>query len=215
MKLFIDTANTDEIREVNSWGVLSGVTTNPSLAAKEGRPYRDGVKEICSIVDGPVSAECVTMTADELVPEAKELAAIADNVVVKVPMMEEGLKATRRLADDGVRINMTLVFSVNQALLAAQAGAAYVSPFIGRVDDIGRDGVELVSDIVDAFAVYDLPCEVIAASIRNPLHVTQVALAGADVATIPYAVFKAMVKHELTDQGIEKFLADWEKIKHL
>lgn len=215
MKVFIDTANIEEIKEANSWGILDGVTTNPTLVAKENKEFISTVKEIASIVKGPVSAEAVSNKEDEIVKEAKELAKIADNIVVKVPITEEGLKATRELADAGVRVNMTLVFSVNQALLAARAGASYISPFIGRLDDAGHDGMQTLLDIVSVYANYDLATEIIAASIRHPLHVVQAAQIGVDIVTCPFDVLKAMVKHPLTEKGISKFLEDWDKIKNL
>ncbi len=213
MKIFIDTANIDQIREVNSWGILNGVTTNPTLCAKENRPFREAIKEICSIVDGPVSAEAVSLERDGIIKEARELSRVAPNVVVKVPMMVEGLAATKVLSQEGIKVNMTLVFSVNQALLAAQVGATYVSPFVGRLDDIGNDGISILADIVAAYRNYDIKTQIISASIRHPMHVVQSALVGADIATIPYDVLKSMVKHSLTDKGIEKFLEDWAKLK--
>ncbi len=213
MKIFIDTANIDQIREVNSWGILNGVTTNPTLCAKENRPFREAIKEICSIVDGPVSAEAVSLERDGIIKEARELSMVAPNVVVKVPMMVEGLAATKVLSQEDIKVNMTLVFSVNQALLAAQVGATYVSPFVGRLDDIGNDGISILADIVAVYGNYDIKTQVISASIRHPMHVVQSALVGADIATIPYDVLKSMVKHSLTDKGIEKFLEDWAKLK--
>ncbi len=213
MKLFIDTANIDHIREVNGWGVLDGVTTNPTLCAKEGREFREVIAEICAEVDGPVSAEAVSLRRDEIIDEARELANIAPNVVVKVPVTPEGLAATKVLSAEGVRVNMTLIFSANQALLAAKAGAAYASPFIGRIDDTGHDGMMLIDEISTIYDNYGIPTEIIAASIRHPLHVTQAALLGADIATAPYEVIKAMVKHPLTDKGIDSFLKDWQKLQ--
>lgn len=213
MKLFLDTANVDEIRDAYSLGVISGVTTNPSLIAKEGRNFSDVVKEIVSIVDGPISAEAVSPEAGGMVAEAMELAAIHPNIVVKIPMTAEGLKAVKILAGKNVRTNVTLVFSANQALLAARAGASYVSPFIGRLDDINHDGLELLYDIMEIFNRYDFSTEVIAASIRHPVHVLAAARAGVHIATVPYRVLMQMVGHPLTDKGIEKFLADWEKVK--
>ncbi len=212
MRIFIDTANLDHIREVNSWGILDGVTTNPSLIAKEGCAFEDRVNEICAIVDGPISAEAVSMDADGMVREARQLSKIHENVVVKIPMTAEGLKAVKVLSAEGVRTNVTLVFSPNQALLAAKAGATYVSPFIGRLDDISHTGMDLVRDIVEIFTIYGYETQVIAASIRHPVHVTEAALAGAHVATVPYDVLKKMLKHNLTDEGIQKFLKDWEKV---
>lgn len=213
MRIFIDTANVDEIRKAHALGVISGVTTNPSLIAKEGRDFAEVVQEICSIVDGPISAEVISLVADEMIGEARELVKIHPNVVIKIPMTAEGLKAVKVLSLEGIPTNVTLIFSANQALLAALAGATYVSPFLGRVDDTGHDGMELIKDTVQLFANYGIETMVIAASIRHPLHVTQCALVGADIATIPYSVIMQMTKHPLTDIGIEKFLADWEKVK--
>jgi len=215
MKIFIDTANIEEIREVNSWGVLDGVTTNPSLVAKEKRPYEEVVREVCEIVAGPVSAETVGLKSEQIVEEGRRLAAIHDQVVVKVPIMKEGLKATRILSDGGIRVNMTLVFSPMQALLAAKAGAAFVSPFVGRLDDVGHFGMDGVEQIVQILEGYDYSTEVIVASIRSPLHVLQTALMGAHIATIPYAVLGKLYRHPLTDAGIEAFLADHRKIPGL
>ena len=213
MKLFIDTANVDEIREAYSLGVISGVTTNPSLIAREGRNFAEVVREIASIVDGPISAEAVSADTPGMVAEALELAAIHPNIVVKIPMTAEGLKAVKILSQKGVRTNVTLVFSANQALLAARAGATYVSPFVGRLDDVGQDGMELICDIMEIFNNYQLQTEVIAASIRHPVHVTAAARAGAHIATIPYKVIMQMVGHPLTSAGIKKFLEDWESVK--
>lgn len=215
MRLFLDTANIEEIRQAASLGVISGVTTNPSLIAKEGRNFREVVKEICMLVDGPISAEAVSTFADEIVAEAEELAKIHENIVVKIPMDLEGLKAVKLLSKKGVKTNVTLVFSANQALLAARAGATYVSPFVGRLDDVGQDGMNVVREVVQIFAQYGLLTEVIAASIRHPLHVTEAARLGADIATVPYQVLMQMAQHPLTDRGIERFLSDWEKIKDL
>ena len=212
MKIFIDTANLEHIREVNSWGILDGVTTNPTLVSKEGKGFEGIIKEICSIVDGDISAEAVSMDAEGMVKEARELSKIHDNVVIKIPMTAEGLKAVKTLSTEGIRTNVTLVFSPNQALLAAKAGATYVSPFVGRLDDINHTGMDLVRDIVDIFDIHGFDTQVIAASIRHPLHVTEAALAGAHVATIPYDVLRKMLKHNLTDAGIERFLKDWEKV---
>ena len=215
MKIFIDTANLEQIEEVDSWGILDGVTTNPSLAAKEKGDFKTLVRKICETVGGPVSVEAMSTKAEEIYKEGKELAKIHPNIVIKVPMTEEGLKATRMLAKDGIKVNMTLIFSANQALLAAKAGASYVSPFIGRLDDIGQDGMDLVAEIMDIFDNYDLGTEIIVASVRHPIHVTQAARMGADIATIPYDVLKKMFKHPLTDSGIERFQKDWEKVsKH-
>lgn len=213
MRIFLDTANVEEIRIAHAMGVISGVTTNPSLIAKEGRNFQEVVKEITSIVDGPISAEAVSLEADAIVSEALELAAIHRNIVVKIPLTAEGLKAINKLAAQGVKTNTTLVFSANQAVLAALAGATYVSPFVGRLDDIGHDGMAIVKDIVEIFEYYGLETEVIAASIRHPLHVIAAAKAGAHIATIPYKVLRQMIEHPLTDAGIKKFLADWETVK--
>lgn len=214
MKLFIDTANVDEIRKANELGVISGVTTNPSLIAKEGRNFRQVVQEICAIVDGPISAEVISLEAPGMVQEARELVKIHPNIVIKVPMIPEGLKATKILAGEGIKTNVTLVFSANQALLAALAGASYVSPFVGRLDDIGQEGMELIREIVHIFDQYMFNTEVIAASIRHPIHVTDCAKAGAHIATVPYKVIMQMTKHSLTDIGVERFLADWEQVKN-
>ena len=209
LKLFIDTANVDEIREINGWGVICGVTTNPSLIAKEGRVFSDVIREIVRIVDGPVSAEVLSPEAEGMVKEARELAGIHENVVIKIPMTAEGLKATRILSAEGIKTNVTLIFSATQALLAARAGATYVSPFVGRLDDIASDGVTLVSDIAGIFDSYGIETEIIAASVRGPQDVVDAAKCGAHIATVPYKVFCQMVKHPLTDAGIERFLADW------
>ena len=213
MKVFIDTANLDMIKEINSWGILDGVTTNPSLIAKEGVDVRTRVKEIAEIVDGPISAEAMSMTCDEMVKEGRELAAIHPNINVKLPMCIETLKATKILSSEGIRVNVTLIFSPLQALLAAKAGAAFVSPFIGRLDDIGEHGIDLVSQIRTIFDNYGFDTEIIAASIRGPVHVLDAAMVGADIATIPYDTLKLMVKHPKTDEGIQKFIADYEKSK--
>lgn len=213
MKFFIDTANIDEIREVNSWGILAGVTTNPTLVAKEGRDFRQVIDEITAIVPGPVSAEVVSTDAEGMIREGEEYAAWADNVVIKVPMTAEGLKATRALSDKGIKTNVTLIFSPNQALLASRAGATYVSPFLGRLDDISFDGMQLVSDVVDIFMTHDLDTEIIAASIRHPMHMVEAALVGAHIATAPYKVYEQMLKHPLTDSGLERFLADWQQAR--
>jgi transaldolase len=212
MKIFIDTANLDHIKEVNSWGILDGVTTNPSLIAKEGCSFEARVKEICAVVDGPISAEAVSMDAEGMVREARQLSKIHENVIIKIPMTAEGLKAVKVLSAEGIKTNVTLVFSANQALLAAKAGATYVSPFVGRLDDISHTGMDLVRDIVEIFDIYGFETQVIAASIRHPVHVTEAALAGAHIATVPYDVLKKMLKHNLTDEGIQKFLKDWEKV---
>ncbi|OGW26365.1 MAG: fructose-6-phosphate aldolase [Nitrospirae bacterium GWC2_57_13] len=213
MKFFIDTANVKEIREAASLGVVDGVTTNPSLIAKEGRDFKQVIEEICSIVDGPISAEAVSLEADKMVAEGEGLAKIHKNVVVKLPMTKDGLKATKKLADKGIKVNMTLVFSPTQALLAAKVGAAYVSPFVGRLDDISHYGMDLVRQIVTIYENYGYDTEVIVASVRNPLHVLDAALAGAHISTIPFSVIDQLVKHPLTDIGVEKFLADWKKLE--
>lgn len=210
MRFFLDTANIDEIRVAHSWGVISGVTTNPSLVAREGRVFRDVIKEICSIVDGPVSAEVIALEADAMVREARDLASWADNVVIKIPMTCEGLKAVSVLSRDGIDTNVTLVFSPTQALLAARAGASYVSPFVGRLDDIASDGIKLVADIAEIYAIHGIETEIIAASVRHPMHVIEAAKAGAHIATVPFSVLKSMAAHPLTDKGIERFLADWK-----
>lgn len=215
MKIFLDTANIEHIREANSWGILSGVTTNPTLVAREKREFRSTVKEIASIVQGPVSAEAISLEKNGIIKEARELAALADNIVVKVPIMPEGLAATKILSQEGIKVNMTLTFSANQSLLAAEAGATYVSPFLGRLDDISHDGIDVLAEIISVFKNYNIKTKVIAASIRHPMHVTQAAQVGADIATVPYEVLKAMVRHPLTDKGIKLFLEDWEKIKNL
>ena len=213
MKFFIDTADVDEIREVASWGVLSGVTTNPSLVSKSGRKFEDVIKEITEIVDGAISGEvkATSKTAEEMIAEGREIAKIHKNMVVKIPMTEEGLKAIAVLSKEGIATNCTLIFTSLQALLAAKAGATYVSPFLGRLDDVGTDGVSLIEDIVEIFEVHGIETEIIAASIRNNMHVLLCAKAGADIATVPYKVFKSMLSHPLTDVGIEKFIADYEK----
>ncbi|CCW04256.1 MULTISPECIES: fructose-6-phosphate aldolase [Bacillus] len=211
MKFFIDTANINEIKEANALGVLAGVTTNPSLVAKEGVDFHERIREICNVVEGPVSAEVISLEADKMIEEGKELAKIAPNVVVKVPMTTEGLKAVKAFSDLGIRTNVTLVFSAVQALLAARAGATYVSPFLGRLDDIGHNGMDLIRQIAEIFAIHGIETEIIAASVRHSVHVTDAALNGAHIATIPANVIASLVKHPLTDQGIEKFLADWEK----
>jgi len=213
MKLFIDTANVAHIREIESWGVICGVTTNPSLIAKEGRNFAEVVKEITTIVDGPISAEVIDTKYEGMVKEALELAQIHKNIVIKIPMTDEGLKATKILTKKGVKTNVTLIFSAVQALLAARAGATYVSPFLGRLDDIGMDGMNLIEEICDIFDIHGLDTEVIAASIRHPVHVVHAARLGAHISTIPYACFKQMLNHPLTESGIERFLQDWEDVK--
>ena len=214
MRFFIDTANVEEIRKANDMGVICGVTTNPSLIAKEGRDFNEVIKEITSIVDGPISGEvkATTTVAEGMIAEGREIAKIHPNMVVKIPMTAEGLKAVKVLSTEGVKTNVTLIFTANQALLAARAGASYVSPFLGRLDDISVVGAELVEEIVEMFAVSGIETQVIAASIRNPIHVTECALAGADIATVPYKVIEQMTHHPLTDAGIEKFQADYKKV---
>ena len=213
MKLFIDTANVDEIKEIAEWGVVDGVTTNPSLIAKEKRDFKEVVTEITGIVDGPISAEVVSLKHDEMVEEAKELVKIHKNIIIKVPMTEEGLIAVKELHAMGIKTNVTLVFTSTQALLAAKAGASYVSPFLGRLDDISTNGLNLIEEIMDIFNNYSYDTEVIAASIRHPMHVVECARLGCDIATVPYKVFKQMLHHPLTDSGIERFLKDWESVK--
>lgn len=213
MKIFIDTANIDEIKEVNSWGILKGVTTNPSLIAKEGRDFKEVVTEIASIVDGPISAEVISLDWEGMVEEGKELSKIHPNIVIKIPMTEQGLIAVKELKKLGIKTNVTLIFTAPQALLAASAGASYVSPFLGRLDDIGADSRNLIYDILEILKKGDFDCEVIAASIRNAEYVVSCATYGADIATIPYKVLKEMVKHPLTDAGIKRFLKDWEGVK--
>jgi transaldolase len=212
MKFFIDTANIEEIKKAHELGVIDGVTTNPSLMAKEGKNPVQVLKEICTVVNGPVSAEVVGLTADEMVKEAKTLAKIHKNIVVKIPMIEEGVKAVKKLSGLGIRTNVTLVFSSTQALIAAKAGATFVSPFVGRLDDISHVGMDLVGDIIQIYENYLFATEVIVASIRNPLHVVDAAKMGAHIATIPYAVIAQLIKHPLTDAGLAKFLKDWEKV---
>lgn len=212
MKIFIDTANIEQIKEVNSWGILDGVTTNPSLIAKEKKDFATIVNEICEVVDGPISVEVISLKSDGMFAEGMKLAAVNENIVIKVPMTEEGLKATKLLSNEGVAVNMTLIFSANQALLAAKAGARYVSPFVGRLDDVGQYGMALISEIMDILDNYDFDTEVIVASVRDPIHVTDAARMGAHIATIPFDVLKKMFKHPLTDIGIERFLKDWEKV---
>ena len=209
MKFFIDTANVEDIKNANDLGVICGVTTNPSLIAREGRDFKEVVKEICEIVDGPISAEVISEDSEGMIAEAKELVKIHKNIVIKIPMTVEGLKAVSILSKENIKTNVTLIFSANQALLAAKAGASYVSPFLGRVDDIGSEGMELVRSIVEIFDIYGFDTQVIAASVRHPLHVTDAALAGSHIATIPMKVLQQMVKHPLTDKGIESFMKDW------
>ena len=212
MKIFVDTADLKEIEELASWGVIDGVTTNPTLVAKTGLSFKDIVNKIFDLVDGPISLEAVSTKAEDIVEEARELSRIHKNVVVKIPMNEEGLKAVKQLSREGVKTNVTLVFSANQALLAAKAGATYVSPFVGRLDDIGHDGMQVVRDIVQIFRNYDIKTKVIVASVRHPLHVIEAARIGADIATVPPQVIRKMIKHSLTDVGIKRFLEDWKKV---
>jgi transaldolase len=211
MKFFIDTANIEEIKKGLALGMVDGVTTNPSLVAKEQRPFVEILKDICTLVEGPVSAEVVSLDADGMVAEARELVKIADNIVIKIPMIEEGLKAVKRLTAEGIKTNVTLIFSASQVLLAAKAGATYVSPFVGRLDDISLNGLDLVADIMTILRNYGFATEVIVASVRSPMHVVDAALLGADIATIPYKVIAQLAKHPLTDIGMQQFLADWEK----
>ena len=214
MKFFIDTANVEDIRKANDMGVICGVTTNPSLIAKEGRDFNEVIKEITTIVDGPISGEvkATTVDAEGMIAEGREIAKIHPNMVVKIPMTVEGLKATKVLSSEGIPVNVTLIFTANQALLAARAGATYVSPFLGRLDDINTPGIDLIRNISEIFDIYGYDTEIIAASVRNPIHVTDCALAGADIATVPYKVIEQMTKHPLTDQGIEKFQADYKAV---
>lgn len=211
MIFFIDTANTEEIKKAHDMGVIAGVTTNPSLVAKEGRDFIEVLKEITAIVDGPISAEVISLEAEGMLEEARQLASLSKNIVIKIPMTGEGLKAVKVLHKEGIQTNVTLVFSANQALLAARAGATYVSPFVGRLDDIGHDGMTLISEIADIFDIHDIDTQIISASIRHPLHVTKSALAGAHIATVPYSVIQGMLKHPMTDLGIDRFLKDWEE----
>lgn len=213
MQLFLDTANLDEIQEIAAWGVLDGITTNPSLVVKEKRDFKKLVQEICKIVSGPVSAECVSEDLEGMVKEGRDIATWAENVVVKVPLTPAGLGACKQLSKDGTKVNVTLCFSVNQALLAARAGAHFISPFVGRLDDINQDGSDLVAQIAEMYHVQGLDTNVLAASIRTPMHVQAAALSGADACTMPYKVFKQLVSHPLTDAGLEKFLADWKSAK--
>ena len=214
MKFFVDTANVADIKKANDLGVICGVTTNPSLIAKEGRDFNEVIKEITTIVDGPISGEvkATTVDAEGMIAEGREIAKIHPNMVVKIPMTVEGLKATKVLSSEGIPVNVTLIFSANQAILAANAGAAYVSPFLGRLDDINTPGIDLIRNISEIFDIYGYDTEIIAASVRNPIHVTDCALAGADIATVPYKVIEQMTKHPLTDQGIEKFQADYKAV---
>jgi len=213
MKIFLDTANLDQIKEAASWGIIDGITTNPTLVSRENMPFDQLIKQICKIVPGPVSVESVSTKADEIIKESRKLAQLADNVVIKIPITTEGLKAISVLSEEGIRVNTTLIFSPNQALLAAKAGARFVSPFVGRLDDISHDGMELVDQIVTIFNNYGFETEVIVASIRHPLHVIEAALLGADIATLPFDPLVKMVHHPLTDIGIDRFLKDWDKVK--
>lgn len=213
MKFFIDTANIDEIKEAHSMGMVDGVTTNPSLIAKEGRDFEEIIRDICAIVDGPISAEVISIDADGMIKEARQLAKIHENIVVKIPMTVDGLKAARRLAEEGIKTNVTLVFSPLQALMAAKAGATFVSPFIGRLDDLSQEGLLLVEQIVEIYSNYAFDTEIIVASIRNPLHVLESALMGADIATIPFDVLAKLAAHPMTDKGLKAFLDDWDKAK--
>ncbi|NLJ57238.1 MAG: fructose-6-phosphate aldolase [Tissierellia bacterium] len=212
MKLFIDTANVEEIRKANDMGVICGVTTNPSLIAKEGRNFEGVVREITDLIDGPISAEVISLDSEEMIREAVELAKIHNNIVIKIPMTDEGLKAVKVLKNENIKTNVTLIFSAGQALLAAKAGATYVSPFAGRLDDIGNDGMNLIKEIVDIFSNYKIDTEIIAASIRHPMHVIESAKIGCHIATVPYKVLMQLTKHPLTDKGIEQFLRDWETV---
>lgn len=212
MKLFIDTANVDEIQKANDMGVICGVTTNPSLIAKEGRVFEDVVREITQIVDGPISAEVISLDSEGMIREAMELVKIHKNIIVKIPMTVEGLKAVKVLNKENIKTNVTLIFSAGQALMAAKAGATYVSPFVGRLDDISNNGMDLIAEIVDIFNNYDIDTEIIAASIRHPMHVTQAARLGCHIATVPYKVLVQLTKHPLTDKGIDQFLKDWETV---
>lgn len=211
MKIFIDTANIEEIKRVSQWGILDGVTTNPTLIAKEGRDVKQVVEEICSIVDGPISAEVISLKYDKMLEEARQLVKIHKNIVIKIPMCEEGIKAVSTLSKEGIKTNVTLIFSAQQALVAAKAGASYVSPFAGRLDDIGNDGIDVIADIAEVFNIYGIETEIIAASIRHPMHVLNAAKVGSHVATVPYKVLMQMLKHPLTDKGIEQFLEDYNK----
>lgn len=212
MKIFIDTANIEEIKTANEWGIIDGVTTNPTLVAKEGKDFKAIVNQILSIVDGPISVEVISTDSEGMVKEALEMSKWSQNIVIKIPMIPEGLKAVKILSEKGVKTNVTLIFSVNQALLAAKAGATYVSPFIGRLDDIGHDGMQIIRDLVQIYKLYDFKTEIIVASVRHPLHVIESAKIGAHVATIPFGVIEKMFKHPLTDIGLEKFLKDWKKV---
>ncbi|MCK4645197.1 MAG: fructose-6-phosphate aldolase [Candidatus Aminicenantes bacterium] len=213
MKIFLDTANLKQIKEAASWGIVDGVTTNPTLLSKEDQKFEELIKKICRVISGPVNVECVSTKSKDIIEEGRELAKLADNIVLKIPICVEGLKAIKVLSGEGIQVNTTLIFSPTQALLAAKAGARYVSPFIGRLDDISHEGMDLVDKIIAIFSNYGLETEVIVASIRHPLHVVDAALVGADIATIPFVVLDKMVKHPLTDIGMEQFLKDWSKVK--
>ncbi len=213
MKIFIDTANIDEIKEINQWGILSGVTTNPSLIAKEGRNFIETIAEISKLVNGDISAEVISTDTEGMLNEARKLNTINDNIVIKIPMTEEGIKAVKILSEDGIKTNVTLVFSSNQAIIAAKAGATYVSPFIGRLDDIGYEGIKILEEIVDIFKINNFKTEIIAASIRNSTHVKECSKLGVDIITIPYNILKSMLYHPLTDKGLKLFLDDWESSK--
>jgi transaldolase len=212
MQIFIDTADVGEIREAASWGIVDGVTTNPSLIAQTGRDFKTVVSEICDIVDGPISAECIETQADKMIPEAREIAKIHPNIIVKVPLTAEGLKTVKAVSADGIKTNVTLCFSAAQGLLAAKAGATYISPFVGRLDDVSHDGMDLIRELVTIYANYDYETQVLTASVRHPRHVIDAAISGSHVATIPFKVLQQLVKHPLTDIGLEKFLRDWEKV---
>ena len=212
MKVFIDTANVDDIKKANDWGIVDGVTTNPTLVAKEGKDFKALINEILSIVDGPISAEVISTDSEGMVQEALEMSKWSENIVIKIPMIPEGLKAVKILNEKGIKTNVTLVFSVNQAILAAKAGATYVSPFIGRLDDIGHNGMQIIQDMAQIYKSYNFKTEIIVASIRHPLHVIEAAKTGAHVATIPFGVIDKMFKHPLTDIGLENFLKDWNKL---
>ncbi len=213
MKIFLDTANIDEIKEANSWGIIDGVTTNPTLIAREGRDFKEVVEEICSIVNGPISAEVISTDAQGMIREARELAPIHENITIKIPMTVEGLKAVKVLSAEGIKTNVTLIFSSTQALLAAKAGASFVSPFVGRLDDNSHFGMDIIQEIVQIYGNYDFDTEVLVASVRHPIHVLEAATMGADIATIPFGVLKKMATHPLTDLGLAQFLKDWENRK--
>ncbi|MBO8140138.1 MAG: fructose-6-phosphate aldolase [Thermosipho sp. (in: Bacteria)] len=213
MKIFLDTANIEQIKKGVEWGIVDGVTTNPTLISKEGKPFEETIKEICQIVQGPVSAEVISLDWEGMVKEARKLSKIDEHVVIKIPMTPDGIKAVKILSSEGIKTNVTLVFSANQALLAAKAGATYVSPFVGRLDDIANDGIKLLEEIMTIYENYGIETEIIAASIRHPMHVLEAAMIGVDIATVPFSVLEKMFKHSLTDVGIKRFLEDWEKYK--